>query len=256
MRRIQEETRNQIIRLRVAKRLSLSQISGATGVGRSTAARVLKDYPLSNQERKQIWSLQVKGRKRVAGRWIPGPDLSNRKFGRLLVLDRVARRKYQRWECLCECGEKTTVRTYNLVHGLTRSCGCFARDNAREREQKAPDDVNAHSIFLSYKITAKKRGMAFELSEDRCKALFKSNCFYCGANPLGKRMVHKNQEAPNRKSPYLFNGIDRKDNKAGYLEENCVPCCAQCNYAKGNMPLEKFSGWLDTVTKYRNMEGR
>jgi len=56
-----------------------------------------------------------------------GPDLYGQKFGRLTVIRQELKSKYydKEWLCKCTCGEKTIVRTYNLVYGKTKSCGCL-----------------------------------------------------------------------------------------------------------------------------------
>lgn len=54
-------------------------------------------------------------------------DLAGRRFGSLRVvgLDESVGRGGARWNCLCDCGNKTTVRADSLVTGKTRSCGCY-----------------------------------------------------------------------------------------------------------------------------------
>ena len=52
------------------------------------------------------------------------------KFNKLTVLrnvyrDDVKTEKKNYWECLCECGNKTTVLGSNLTRGRVRSCGCL-----------------------------------------------------------------------------------------------------------------------------------
>lgn len=52
------------------------------------------------------------------------------KFNKLTVLrnvyrDDVKTKKQNYWECLCECGNKTTVLDSNLTNGRVRSCGCL-----------------------------------------------------------------------------------------------------------------------------------
>lgn len=52
------------------------------------------------------------------------------KFNQLTVLRNVYRndvktRNENYWECLCECGNKTTVLDSNLTRGRVRSCGCL-----------------------------------------------------------------------------------------------------------------------------------
>lgn len=60
------------------------------------------------------------------------PDLTGRRFGRLTVLEKNLSNMYHsRWDCLCDCGNTTTVYGSSLVQGKTRSCGCLIKDTMR-----------------------------------------------------------------------------------------------------------------------------
>jgi Staphylococcus phage HNH endonuclease len=54
-------------------------------------------------------------------------DLRDQRFGRLLALEPTEERRggYRVWECLCDCGKKTSVVTGNLTGGKVLSCGCL-----------------------------------------------------------------------------------------------------------------------------------
>lgn len=53
-------------------------------------------------------------------------DLTGRRFGRLVVLERAQNRGHHTcWLCQCDCGNKKTVYGTALGAGLTKSCGCF-----------------------------------------------------------------------------------------------------------------------------------
>lgn len=58
-------------------------------------------------------------------------DLSGKRFGHLVAIDRISKqgrsRKYTFWNCVCDCGRLCTVRTSSLVYGETHSCGCRER---------------------------------------------------------------------------------------------------------------------------------
>jgi hypothetical protein len=56
-------------------------------------------------------------------------DITGKRFGRLTALQYAGDGK---WECECDCGNRTIVRTYNLNNGTTKSCGCLQRDRASE----------------------------------------------------------------------------------------------------------------------------
>lgn len=57
----------------------------------------------------------------------PINDLTGQRFGRLTVIRAAEREKGGRvmWECQCDCGRSVTVRSYSLIKGQTRSCGCI-----------------------------------------------------------------------------------------------------------------------------------
>lgn len=59
----------------------------------------------------------------------PKPNPGDR-FGRLTVIGPAAR-KYH-YDCICDCGKKTSVNFYRLRDGITKSCGCYQSDRTRE----------------------------------------------------------------------------------------------------------------------------
>lgn len=62
-------------------------------------------------------------------------DLTGKRFGQLVVLKRarsIGANRSACWQCLCDCGKKTTVRALSLRSGHTRSCGCLSRKQKGE----------------------------------------------------------------------------------------------------------------------------
>ena len=61
-------------------------------------------------------------------------DLSGKKFGRLKVISQSGFDRYRQaiWKCACSCGNTTNVLGSNLRRGVSKSCGCYAVDRARE----------------------------------------------------------------------------------------------------------------------------
>lgn len=57
-------------------------------------------------------------------------DLTKQRFGRLLVEKEIGKSKCGSimWECLCDCGKKTVVRSASIRSGVTISCGCYNRE--------------------------------------------------------------------------------------------------------------------------------
>lgn len=54
-------------------------------------------------------------------------DLLGKRFGKLLVLERVAgnKEKTGKWVCRCDCGSIIMVSSDKLLSGHTQSCGCI-----------------------------------------------------------------------------------------------------------------------------------
>lgn len=70
-------------------------------------------------------------------------DLVGKKFGRLLVISQSDSRKGNRyWKCSCNCGNTCYVKTSSLLRGVTRSCGCLAKELRTAREKAKTGDKN------------------------------------------------------------------------------------------------------------------
>lgn len=83
---------------------------------------------------------------------------------------------------------------------------------------------------ITYK--ARKRGIAWELTQVETYKLIIADCTYCGYIAGW---------------PTTRNGIDRVDNHVAYKADNCVSCCNVCNTAKAGMTLEEFIAWVKRV---------
>lgn len=63
------------------------------------------------------------------------PNLTGKRYGRLVVLERDRSDVYSApyWLCRCDCGNVKSIRGTNLINGLTTSCGC------RKHERRSED---------------------------------------------------------------------------------------------------------------------
>jgi hypothetical protein len=58
-----------------------------------------------------------------------GESLSQRRFGRLLVISEGERMNgRRRWSCVCDCGAMAVVEQRALKSGASQSCGCFKKE--------------------------------------------------------------------------------------------------------------------------------
>lgn len=93
--------------------------------------------------------------------------------------------------------------------------------------------TNPIKIKLStYRATAKKHGLPFEVNFEQMQKFVTGKCYYCGCQATG---------------------IDRVDNSFGYIEGNMVGCCGVCNHMKYTMSKKDFINkckQIVTITGY------
>ena len=173
-------------------------------------------------------------------------DISGNKYGDLVVIDfagYLSRGKQNTafWNCQCLCGNNKTIRADLLISKMLSSCGC-----KRGKKSLEIGMSNMGNVWNSYLQSSRKRGLDFELKKEDAIILFKSNCFYCGCEPS---QIKKEFGCYGE---FIYNGIDRVDNNKGYVLNNCVPCCKQCNQAKSTYSLTEFKEWICKL--YKSMD--
>jgi hypothetical protein len=116
----------------------------------------------------------------------------------------------------------------NRISQLCKYCNDKQRDQDdarfhRIRYYKAERVFNIDSYIKEYHDNAIKRGIEYLLTADEFATIVKKPCHYCAH--------YKDDEVI---------GIDRVDNKKGYISENVVPCCELCNNMKYTFPVDLF----------------
>ena len=179
-------------------------------------------------------------------------DLVGQRFNKLKVVSRYGVKGSYRaiaWNCLCDCGEEAIVRGDHLLNGTIKSCGCYRKsllENSNISRMPHNYKEALSSKYKSYKWSAHRRKIDFQLKEDEAINLLSSNCFYCGIKP-SQETFHK--------EIFYYNGIDRVNNEIGYIIDNCVSCCGQCNRAKFTGTVREFSDWIDRTYHYMQSRG-
>lgn len=159
------------------------------------------------------------------------------KFNKLTAIKKIKKNGRCWYLCKCDCGNEKVIAGWRLKSGYTKSCGCIARESDKWRNKDKrlePGVSNARRVIEYYKKNARKRNIAFNLTEQQCLKVMKQNCYYCGREPFN---------VSNRKNSwgeFIYNGIDRLDNNKPYSMNNVVPCCKDCNYMKKNHTEKEF----------------
>ncbi len=116
------------------------------------------------------------------------------------------------------------------------------QESNRQREWQLRNPVQ--SMYRAYTSRSKRKRNAFELSYEQFEKLLLGDCFYCGIEPSS---IYKNR---GYNKGIVYNGIDRIDSSKGYIKENVVPCCWQCNCAKQSFSVDEFYEWVKRIYKY------
>lgn len=175
-------------------------------------------------------------------------DLKGKRFGRLKVIARAPTKitpsgRYRTmWLCRCDCGTEKVIGACNLKRTdrlATQSCGCLQKEATASKdwlgvEYRRYQKHNQRSCSIR-----PNRPKEFGLTREQFKELITSNCFYCGQKP------HMKTHVGGRKR----NGIDRLDVSIGYLKNNCVSCCRDCNRMKGSLSFQEFVGQCSLIAK-------
>ena len=80
----------------------------------------------------------------------PTIDLTGKRFGRLVVIEKSesTQDKKVRWLCQCDCGNQCIVRATCLLRkDFTKSCGCIKREVASETYKKIGTNSKKHNIY-------------------------------------------------------------------------------------------------------------
>jgi hypothetical protein len=156
-------------------------------------------------------------------------SIIGKKFGKWTVIKYFCQGGY--YFCHCKCGTRKAVRRDGLITGKSKSCGCYALELA----SKSTKWKRVSESYRQYKFNAKLKKLKFNISKSVFRNLVKKKCYYC--NGLSKRG---------------FNGLDRVNNKKGYILNNVVPCCNICNQAKYILTKKTFYNWIKKV--YKNLK--
>lgn len=93
------------------------------------------------------------------------------------------------------------------------------------------------SSYNEYTKRAIENEWSFELSENNFFEIIKNSCYLCGKENTN---IHNN-------------GIDRINNSLHYTLNNCLACCAVCNYIKNNYELSQLLKKMSEICKHHQI---
>jgi hypothetical protein len=91
---------------------------------------------------------------------------------------------------------------------------------------------SVESVYRQYQYKAEARNLTFRLTlEEFEQIIAPGRCHYCGT--------------------YEVMGLDRVDNRIGYLKFNCVAACQECNFAKRTMLAHRFIAMALRIARHQ-----
>lgn len=166
-------------------------------------------------------------------------DLTNQKFHRLTALEKVEGRRA--WTCVCECGNRTVVVSYNLKNGHTKSCGCLMREVAKRQE--TTHGLRDHELYNVWCF------MKARCDNKSCKSYHNYGGRGITYAPRWKDVAAFIEDM----HPSYISGLqlDRIDNSKGYSKENCrwVTSKVNQNNKRVNVFIE-YMGYTRTIAQW------
>lgn len=138
-------------------------------------------------------------------------DITGQRFGRLVAIKLLPKRRGTRtvWLCQCDCGSVHEAMTTNLDKGATKSCGCLNLDNLRSKNG-CPSGMSGTPTYRSW------RAMLFRCSNP------KSGRRYCARGiKVDQRWKRFDNFLADMGERPLGTSIDRIDNNGNYEPGNC-----------------------------------
>jgi hypothetical protein len=173
-------------------------------------------------------------------------ELIGQKFGRLTVESLNPVRSLSgntRWNCICDCGNKTTIRKDSLTGGLSNSCGCYQKERVTTHGMTGIPEYHVWEGMIqrclnSDSTSYNNYGARGVTVCDRWLNSFEA--FY---EDMGPR-------------PSLSYTLDRKENNLGYYKENCKWSTweEQHNNRRNNV-LHTHNGITKTIAEWAREYG-
>ena len=146
-------------------------------------------------------------------------DLSNQRFGKLVVIKRAGANNGVVWLCKCDCGNMVSVRSGDLRYGAVKSCGCSRIEFLKRHPIKKTHGQSGTRLYRVW------RGML-----ERCQR--KTNASYPRYGGRGIQVCDEWQHFEsfygwamshgyNPNAPRGECTIDRIDNNGNYEPSNC-----------------------------------
>ncbi len=172
----------------------------------------------------------------------------NQKFNRLEFIEEVESRSNKRfWKCRCDCGKIKNYDYYTVIKGITKSCGCYLKDTAKNHNWTGYKDISG-GYWKSLLKGAEKRSIDFKISIEYAWSIFEEQNKKCSLSGLP---IEFETRKIRKKDKYIAS-LDRIDNSKGYIKGNVQWVIKEINYMKNTLNEDKFIELCNKISEKQN----
>ena len=188
-------------------------------------------------------------------------DISEKTFGKLTAkyITQNAGKYDEKWFCKCECGGNTISRYWNLLNGISKSCGCNRKLSAASGGVKRRNNPNfvVKSERL-YKVYRSMRSRCFDKNHEAYARYGGRGITICQewVDDYASFREWAMESGYNEKAKHKECTLDRIDNNGIYCPENCrwVSMKEQNNNRRSNRIL-MCRGESHTLSEWQDITG-
>ncbi len=171
-------------------------------------------------------------------------NIVGNRYSRLLVLKETRKSQSCRnyyYECLCDCGNTTEVRSNSLRGGRTVSCGCYGREIASKvcKKRNTVHGLNTHPL---YKVWSDMKQRCYNIRNVGYKDYGGRGIHVCEA--WRNSFLNFYADMVDNYKEGLF--LDRVDNDGSYSSDNC----RWVTRSQNSVNTRKRAG---SISKYRGV---
>lgn len=146
-------------------------------------------------------------------------DLTNKRFGRLLVVEKADKkiRNGIAWRCKCDCGNYTNVTASELKRGHIESCGCLVSDKAKSWIDEGTNIAKLKNKNINKRNKSGVTGVSFDKARNKWAAeiMFQRKRYRLGRFDELKDAAKARKEAEDRLHGDFLEWYEGRDDNNG-----------------------------------------
>ena len=181
-------------------------------------------------------------------------NLKRKRFGKLKVISlneertNSENRALAYWNCLCDCGKTTIIRSTSLVSGNSKSCGCGHHKIGKENANFTGfEEIGGRYWHNLQKTSVKTRKLDFAITIEYAWKLFLQQNRQCALTGMPLQFQSRDNATDRTAS------LDRIDSSKGYIEGNVQWVHKDINYMKQEYSQDHFIALCEKVVSHKTM---